>query len=132
MGLSSNKHRAKLPSRRRPTTRANGHVHASNGQSNGDGEEANHSRLGLPSEDNDYDGDESEMSYQKIRRGRRSIKKKQPPRSSTMLSPLPHSRLSDSDDREIVYSKKCDPKELEADKRRKDEEMRRLEEEKIH
>merc|ERR1712012_625345 len=27
--LSSNKHRAKLPSRRRPTTRANGHVHAS-------------------------------------------------------------------------------------------------------
>merc|ERR1712012_1279544 len=131
--LSSNKHRAKLPSRRRPTTRANGHIHASNGQSNGDGEEANHSRLGLPSEDNDYDGDESEMSYQKIRRGRRSIKKKQPPRSSTMLSPLPHSRLSDSDDREIVHSKKCDPsEELEDDKRRKEEEMRKLEEEKIH
>merc|ERR1719282_1048723 len=73
--LTSNKHRAKLPSRRRPTARG---VHSNGHSANGNGHAIESSdntyidneneRLTLPSEENDYDGDESEMSYSQIKR----------------------------------------------------------------
>merc|ERR1712110_517103 len=146
--LNTNKHRAKIPSRRRPTGRGhapqengnnghgengNGHVENSHGHvGNGNG----HDRLALPvREENDYDGDESEMSYSHIKRGRRSIKKKQPPNSAPMRTGIPLSvfahKASDSDDKEIVHSNKpCDSSDsaskdrLEAEKRLKEEKQR--------
>merc|ERR1711983_33538 len=112
--LTSNKHRAKLPSRRRPTARgvhsnghsANGNGHAIESSDNTNIDNGNE-RLTLPSEENDYDGDESEMSYSQIKRGRRSMKRRQPSRN-TLLSPIAH-KVSDSDEKEIVHSAKCDP-----------------------
>merc|ERR1711915_508682 len=100
---STNKHRARLPTRRRPTGKAGKHPNGHQSEKNGE----DHDRLALPSEENDYDGDESEMSYSQIKRGRRSMKRRQPPRSSAILSPIAH-KVSDSDDKENVHSSNCD------------------------
>merc|ERR1712227_48382 len=146
--LTSNKHRAKLPSRRRPTVRgvhsnghsANGNGHAIEGSGNNNIDTGNES-LSLPSEENDYDGDESEMSYSQIKRGRRSMKRRQPSRN-TLLSPIAH-KVSDSDEKEIVHSTKCDPgidigsllaaeqKKEEEKERERQEELKRLEVERL-
>merc|ERR1711941_154278 len=111
----------------------NNHGNAENG--NG------HDRLAVPSEDNDYDGDESEMSYSHIKRGRRSMKRKQPPNSAPMGTGIPLSvfahKVSDSDEKEIVHSNQtCDSSatrdRLEAEKKQKaEEENKRLEEERL-
>merc|ERR1712157_245008 len=99
-------------------------------------------------EENDYDGDESEMSYSHIKRGRRSIKKKQPPNSAPMRTGIPLSlfahKASDSDDKEIVHSNKpCDSSDsaakdrleaerrLKEEKQREEDERKRMEEERI-
>ena len=137
---STNKHRAKVPTRRRPTGKigrqSNGHQ-SEGSATNGNGQD----RLALPSEENDYDGDESEMSYSQIKRGhRRSLKRRpqpQPQKSSTSL--IPGNRISDSDnDKELVHSKNCDANQLEKEKqdklareKAKVEEDRRLESERI-
>merc|ERR1712157_318814 len=145
--LSANKHRAKIPSRRRPTGRGHASPENGNGQvENGNGNHAEngngHDRLALPvREENDYDGDESEMSYSHIKRGRRSIKKKQPPNSAPMRTGIPLSlfahKASDSDDKEIVHSNKpCDSSDsaakdrLEAERRLKEEKQREEDERK--
>merc|ERR1719348_1097832 len=138
--LSSNKHRAKLPSRRRPTGKppqANGNGHTPNGSAHDEGDNGTagngHERLALPSEENDYDGDESEMSYSHIKRGRRSMKRRQPSRSSALLSPIAH-KISDSDDKENVHSSNCDPRndrltKDDTNNEREKEDTKRLEEE---
>merc|ERR1711902_62215 len=126
--LTTNKHRAKLPSRRRPTGK--GHVANGNGHVASDSNGNGHDRLALPSEENDYDGDESEMSYSHIKRGRRSMKRKQPPmRTGIPLSTFAH-KNSDSDEKQIVHSKNCDSSNgsdrlLEAEQKRKAEEVNR-------
>merc|ERR1719510_1324459 len=136
---STNKHRAKIPTRRRPTgsrgkhsngqqvTNGNGHsdISAENGNSQ--------DRLALPSEENDYDGDESEMSYSQIKRGhRRSLKRRQPQPTKSSAIFIPGNRISDSDDKEIVHSKHCDDsqKALSGDIQRKQRDSERLENEK--
>merc|ERR1712203_114691 len=140
MGSSgTNKHRAKIPTRRRPTgsrgKHSNGQVTNGNGHSdtvspdNGTSQD----RLALPSEENDYDGDESEMSYSQIKRGhRRSLKRRQPqpPKSSAIF--IPGNRISDSDDKEIVHSKHCDDSHqaLSGDIQRKQRESERVKNEK--
>merc|ERR1719474_802222 len=95
---SSNKNRATLPSKRRPPGRiarptngqlANGHSEITSDSDKMGKLSTNESddktnkltdRLALPNEDNDYDGDESEMSHSQIKRGRRSIKKETTPK----------------------------------------------------
>merc|ERR1712073_235244 len=133
--LTTNKHRAKLPSRRRPTGK--GHVANGNGHVPSDSNGNGHDRLALPSEENDYDGDESEMSYSHIKRGRRSMKRKQPPmRTGIPLSTFAH-KNSDSDEKQIVHSKNCDSSNgsdrlLEAEQKRKaEDEKKKLEEERL-
>merc|ERR1712007_256682 len=75
-------------------------------------------RLALPSEENEYDGDVSEMSHSQVRRGRRSIKRKQPPKGGVALfgkadlfegkNPFAH-RRGDSEEKEAEHSERCDP-----------------------
>merc|ERR1712013_501429 len=132
---SSNKNRATLPSKRRPPGRAgrqsNGHVtngHSENTsdsdmgklQTNETDDKTNKltDRLALPSEENEYDGDVSEMSHSQVRRGRRSIKRKQPPKGGVALfgkadlfegkNPFAH-RRGDSEEKEVEHSEHCDP-----------------------
>merc|ERR1712106_730346 len=128
---SSNKNRATLPSKRRPPGRAarpsNGHVTNGHSENNSDSDrmgklQTNETddktnkltdRLALPEEENEYDGDESEMSHSQVRRGRRSIKRKQPPKGGVALfgkadlfegkNPFAH-RRGDSEEKEITHS----------------------------
>merc|ERR1712025_321944 len=132
---SSNKNRATLPSKRRPPGRvarqSNGHVtngHSENVsdsdmgklQTNETDDTTNKltDRLALPSEENEYDGDVSEKSHFQVRRGRRSIKRKQPPKGGVALfgkadlfegkNPFAH-RRGDSEEKEVEHSEHCDP-----------------------
>jgi len=124
---SSNKNRATLPSKRRPPGRiarpTNGHLANGHSEITSDSDKmgklsTNESddktnkltdRLALPNEDNDYDGDESEMSHSQIKRGRRSIKKRQPPKGG--LSPFGKSELADG--RNSLTQKQLDRQETE-------------------
>merc|ERR1712083_1067987 len=78
-------------------------------------------RLGnLPpgNESEEYDGDESELSRSVVKRGRRSIKKKQPPKGGVALfggadlfkgkNPFAH-RRDDSDEKEAERSRSIEP-----------------------
>merc|ERR1711962_1625080 len=135
-----------LPSRRRPTARGAGkgaETGASNGH-NGDlpggdiearmedrvgKSETNISteertnrlteRLAPPINDSEeYDGDESELSCSVIKRGRRSTKKKQPPKGGVSLfggadlfkgkNPFAH-RRDDSEERDVERSRSIEP-----------------------
>merc|ERR1711892_338122 len=139
---SSNKNRATLPSKRRPPGRGvrptNGHVtngHSSDIvsetdrmgklQTNETDDKTNKltDRLALPTEENEYDGDESEMSHSQIRRGRRSIKRKPPPKGGVALfggadlfegkNPFAH-RRGDSEEKDVTHSDLCDPSDKES------------------
>merc|ERR1712218_640361 len=77
------------------------------------------------------------MSYSHIKRGRRSMKRKQPPmRTGIPLSTFAH-KNSDSDEKQIVHSKNCDSSNgsdrlLEAEQKRKaEDEKKKLEEERL-
>merc|ERR1712013_552761 len=78
-------------------------------------------RLALPTagnESEEYDGDESELSRSVVKRGRRSIKKKQPPKGGVALfggadlfkgkNPFAH-RRDDSDEKEGERSRSMEP-----------------------
>merc|ERR1712088_449126 len=78
-------------------------------------------RLALPTagnESEEYDGDESELSRSVVKRGRRSIKKKQPPKGGVALfggadlfkgkNPFAH-RRDDSDEKEAERSRSIEP-----------------------
>merc|ERR1712037_398512 len=77
-------------------------------------------RLALPAgnESEEYDGDESELSRSVVKRGRRSIKKKQPPKGGVALfggadlfkgkNPFAH-RRDDSDEKEAERSRSIEP-----------------------
>merc|ERR1719431_198012 len=75
-------------------------------------------RLAFPIGETDYDGDESEMSHSTLKRGRRSIKKKQPPRGGVALfggtdvlrdKTMFSHRREESDEIDTNHSKECDP-----------------------
>jgi len=106
-------------------------------------------RLALPTEENEYDGDESEMSHSQIRRGRRSIKRKPPPKGGVALfggadlfegkNPFAH-RRGDSEEKEVTHSELCDPsdkeslidteaEQKEAARKKKEEDERKLQDE---
>jgi len=150
---SSNKNRATLPSKRRPPGRAgrqsNGHVtngHSENTsdsdlgklQTNETDDKTNKltDRLALPSEENEYDGDVSEMSHSQVRRGRRSIKRKQPPKGGVALfgkadlfegkNPFAH-RRGDSEEKEVEHSERCDPSDNNSLTKKEAAEKERLE-----
>merc|ERR1712129_354227 len=77
-------------------------------------------RLTLPAgnESEEYDGDESELSRSVVKRGRRSIKKKQPPKGGVALfggtdlfkgkNPFAH-RRDDSEERDDERSRSVEP-----------------------
>merc|ERR1712226_753573 len=77
-------------------------------------------RLALPAgnESEEYDGDESELSRSVVKRGRRSIKKKQPPKGGVALfggadlfkgkNPFAH-RRDDSEERDDERSRSVEP-----------------------
>merc|ERR1712032_1262479 len=80
-------------------------------------------RLALPAagnESEEYDGDESELSRSVVKRGRRSIKKKQPPKGGVALfggadlfgkgkNPFAHRQRDDSDEKEAERSRSIEP-----------------------
>merc|ERR1712123_378202 len=150
---SSNKNRATLPSKRRPPGRAarpsNGHVTNGHSENNSDSDrmgklQTNETddktnkltdRLALPEEENEYDGDESEMSHSQVRRGRRSIKRKQPPKGGVALfgkadlfegkNPFAH-RRGDSEEKEVTHSDLCDPSDKDSLTKKEAAEKERL------
>merc|ERR1712083_996727 len=80
-------------------------------------------RLALPAagnESEEYDGDDSELSRSVVKRGRRSIKKKQPPKGGVALfggadlfgkgkNPFAHRQRDDSDEKEAERSRSIEP-----------------------
>merc|ERR1712083_34900 len=130
---SANKNRVTLPNKRRPPariSRASDEMESSQKsgsmgklESNNKDDQTNQltERLGNGSDggsDNDYDADLDTECHSTIRRGRKSIKKKQPPKGGVAMfggvdlfigkSQLPN-RKEDSDEVDLVHSKtNCD------------------------